>query len=379
MTKPQVVGRQNGRRMSYMNNEHPPQDDQPAQPRPKREVIRIADSDGCSGPLPGWIEVLVEEYQQLLVDAERLLPFTHAYDHAPDLEDSSSRQEFLRSIGVRFGGDYVEREGCSSYDWDAYVYADEVDELIAAQDANLEQLRKDLLADATATLIPSHLLHSDKVEILHRLQLAKDPAFVRRVEQDDAEASEADELRAELEEKEGQLTTKDEIIEELEAEVRRRYTLRREAVAKALADVERYEALALSLQVRFGIIINGPLLTTRDGSRYLLTSIFGLELKDWPPGQELLTWDAVTSGSIQEVRISNTHLRGWKPPIAVDAEWIKRYYTRPHEWSRAWWFYFVFFRDHKLRLSTDTELNLGLSPEDVEALKTIGFASWKRD
>ena len=167
-----------------MNNGTPPPDDQPIQPSPKREVIRIADSDGCSGPLPGWIEVLVEEYQQLLVDAERLLPFTHAYDHAPDLEDSSSRQEFLRSIGVRFGGDYVERVGCSSYDWDAYVYADEVDDLIAAQDANLEQLRKDLLADATATLIPSHLLHSAKVEILHRLQLAKDPAFVRRVEQD---------------------------------------------------------------------------------------------------------------------------------------------------------------------------------------------------
>jgi len=379
MTKPQVVGRQNGRRMSYMNNETPPQDDQPIQPRPKREVIRIADSDGCSGPLPSWIEVIAEEYQALRDHAERLLPNAHGYDHAPDLEDSSSRFEFLKSIGVRFDGGHVERELCSSYDWDAYVYADEVDDLIAAQDANLENLRKDLLAEATARLVPSHLLYSEKVEILRRLQFAKDPAFVRRVEQGDAEEAEIAELRNELEEKEEQLTTKDEIIEELEAEVRRRHTLRREAVAKALSDVQRYEALALSLQVRFGIIINGPLLTTRDGSRYLLTSIFGLGLKDWPPGQELLTWDAVTSGSIQEVRISNTHLRGWKPPIAVDAEWIKRYYTRPHEWSRAWWFYFAFFQGHKLRLSTDTELNLGLSPEDVEALKAIGFASWKSD
>ena len=362
-----------------MNNETPPQDDQPIQPRPKREVIRIADSDGCSGPLPSWIEVIAEEYQALRDHAERLLPNAHGYDHAPDLEDSSSRFEFLKSIGVRFDGGHVERELCSSYDWDAYVYADEVDDLIAAQDANLENLRKDLLAEATARLVPSHLLYSEKVEILRRLQFAKDPAFVRRVEQGDAEEAEIAELRNELEEKEEQLTTKDEIIEELEAEVRRRHTLRREAVAKALSDVQRYEALALSLQVRFGIIINGPLLTTRDGSRYLLTSIFGLGLKDWPPGQELLTWDAVTSGSIQEVRISNTHLRGWKPPIAVDAEWIKRYYTRPHEWSRAWWFYFAFFQGHKLRLSTDTELNLGLSPEDVEALKAIGFASWKTD
>ena len=236
-----------------MNNDTSSPDGQSAPLRPKREVIRIADSDGCSGPLPSWIEVIAEEYQAIRDQAESLLPNAHGYDHAPDLEDSSSRFEFLKSIGVRFDGGYVERELCSSYDWDAYVYADEVDDLIAAQDANLENLRKDLLAEATARLVPSHLLYSEKVEILRRLQLAKDPAFVRRVEQGDAEEAEIAELRTELEEKEEQLTTKDEIIEELEAEVRRRHTLRREAVAKALSDVQRYEALALELQIRFGM------------------------------------------------------------------------------------------------------------------------------
>ena len=362
-----------------MNNDTPSPDDQSAPLRPKREIIRIADSDGCSGPLPCWIEVIAEEYQEIRDQAERLLPHAHGYDHAPDLEDSSSRLEFLRSIGVRFDGGYVDRELCSSYDWDAYVYADEVDDLIAAQDANLENLRNDLLAEATARLVPSHLLYSEKVEILRRLQFAKDPAFVRRVEQDDEEASELAELRNELEEKEEQLTTKDEIIEELEAEVRRRHTLRREAVAKALSDVQRYEALALELQIRFGIIINGPLLTNRDGSRFLLTHIFGLELKDWSPGQRLLAWDDVTSGKIRKVAVSNTHLRGWKEPISVDAEWIRRYYARPHDWSRAWWYYFAFFQGHKLRLRADVDLQLGLSPEDVESLKAIGIASWKTD
>jgi hypothetical protein len=155
--------------------------------------------------------------------------------------------------------------------------------------------------------------------------------------------------------------------------------LRREAVAKALADGQKYAAFALSLQVRFGITLNGPLLTTRDGSRYLLTSIFGQELKDWAQGQELLAWDAVTSGSIRKVRISNTHLRGWKPPAEVDAEWIKRYYSRPHDWSRAWWYYFAFYQGQALRLRADVDLQLGLSPEDVASLKAIGIASWKTD
>lgn len=362
-----------------MNNDTSSPDGQSAPLRPKREIIRIADSDGCAGPLPSWIEVIAEEYQAIRDHAERLLPHAHGYDHAPDLEDASSRLEFLRSIGVRFDGGYVDREVCSSYDWDAYVYADEVDDLIAAQDANLENLRNDLLAEATARLVPSHLLYSEKVEILRRLQFAKDPAFVRRVEQDDEEASELAELRNELEEKEEQLTTKDEIIEELEAEVRRRHTLRREAVAKALADGQKYAAFALSLQVRFGITLNGPLLTTRDGSRYLLTSIFGQELKDWAQGQELLAWDDVTSGKIRKVAVSNTHLRGWKEPISVDAEWIRRYYARPHDWSRAWWYYFAFFQGHKLRLRADVDLQLGLSPEGVESLKAIGIASWKTD
>ncbi len=360
-----------------MNNDTSSPDGHSAPLRPKREIIRIADSDGCSGPLPSWIEVIAEEYQAIRDHAERLLPHAHGYDHAPDLEDSSSRVEFLRSIGVRFDCGYVDREVCSSYDWDAYVYADEVDDLIAAQDANLENLRNDLLAEATARLVPSHLLYSEKVEILRRLQFAKDPAFVRRVEQDDEEASELAELRNELEEKEEQLTTKDEIIEELEAEVRRRHTLRREAVAKALADGQKYAAFALSLQVRFGITLNGPLLTTRDGSRYLLTSIFGQELKDWAQGQELLAWDAVASGNIRKVRISNTHLRGWKPPAEVDAEWIKRHYSRPHDWSRAWWYYFAFYQGQALRLRADVDLRLGLSPDDIEVLKALGAVSWK--
>lgn len=361
-----------------MSNPTPPDSgEQPTEPRPKRVLIHVADSEGFVGPLPWWVEHLAELWGRLRDDAERLLPDAHGFDHAPDLECRSSLKEFLGSIGVRFDSAYIERVGCSSHDWDAYVYEDEVDALVAAEEAEIDKAKNALIAAATAALVPSGADYHAKVDILQRLRLAKDPAFVRRLEQDDKEAEELTELRAELEEKEEQLNTKDEIIEELEAEVRRRHTLRREAVANALAGVEKYEALARTLQVRFGIILNGPLLTARDGSTYLLTHIFGSDLKDWPAGRELLDWDAVASGKIRKISISNTHLRGWKEPISVDADWIKRYYPRPHDWRRAWWYYFAFYQSHTLRLSASPELRLGLSVEETEELKAIGKDSWQ--
>ena len=361
-----------------MSNPAPPESgDQPAEPRPQRAIIHVADSEGFTGPLPWWVEHLAELWGRLRDDAERLLPSAHGFDHAPDLECRSSLKEFLGSLGVRFDSAYIERVGCSSHDWDAYVYEDEVDALVAAEEAEIDKAREDLIAEATAALIPSGADYHAKVDILQRLRLAKDPAFVRRLEQDDKEAEEITELRAELEEKEDQLNTKDEIIEELEIEVRRRHTLRREAVANALAGVEKYEALARTLQVRFGIILNGPLLTARDGSTYLLTHIFGADLKDWPAGRELLDWDAVASGKVRKITISNTHLRGWREPISVDAEWIKRYYPRPHDWRRAWWYYFAFYQSHTLRLNAGPELRLGLSAEETEELKAIGKDSWQ--
>lgn len=360
-----------------MSNPTPPESgDQPAEPRPQRALIHVADSEGFAGPLPWWVEHLAELWGRLRDDAGRLLPSAHGFDHAPDLECRSSLKEFLVSLGVRFDSAYIERVGCSSHDWDAYAYEDEVDALVAKEEAKIDKARNDLIAAATAALVPSGADYHDKVDILQRLRLAKDPAFVRRLEQDDKEAEELTELRAELEEKEERLTAQEEIIEELEAEVRRRHTLRREAVANALAGVEKYEALARTLQVRFGIILNGPLLTARDGSTYLLTHIFGSDLKDWPAGQELLGWEAVASGKIRKISISNTHLRGWKEPISVDADWIKRYYPRPHDWRRAWWYYFAFYQGHTLPLNADPELRLGLSPEEAEELKAIGKASW---
>jgi len=363
--------------MPMSNPTSPDSGEQPVEPRPKRAIIHVADSEGFAGPLPWWVEHLAELWGRLRDDAERLLPSAHGFDHAPDLGCRSSLKEFLGSIGVRFNSAYIERVGCSSHDWDAYVFEDEVDALVAAEEAEIDKARNELIASATAALIPSGADYHAKVDILQRFRLAKDPAFVRRVRQEEKEAEEVTDLRAELEEKEEQLNTKDEIIEELEVEVRRRHTLRREAVAEAFASVEKYEALARTLQVRFGIILNGPLLTARDGSTYLLTHIFGVELRDWPAGQELLGWEAVTSGRVRKISISNTHLRGWREPITVDADWIKRYYPRPHDWRRAWWFYFAFFQSHTLRLNAGQELRLGLSPEEVEELKAIGKDSWQ--
>lgn len=360
-----------------MSNSLPPEAGEPSDAhRPPRAIIQIADSEGFTGPLPWWVEHLAELWGRLRDDAERLLPAAHGFDYAPDLECRSALKEFLRSLGVRFHSAYVERVGCSSHDWDAYVFADEVDALVAAEEAVIDKARNDLIAAATAALIPSGADYHAKVDILQRLRLAKDPAFIRRVKQEEEEAEELTELRAELEEKEARLSNQDEIIEKLEAEVRRRRTLRRKAAAKASAGVKKYEALARTLQVRFGIILNGPLLTARDGSTYLLTNIFGADLKDWPAGQELLGWEAVTSGKIRKISISNTHLRGWREPISVDAEWIKRYYPRPHDWRRAWWFYFAFYQSHTLRLNAGAELRLGLSPEEAEELKAIGRSSW---
>jgi hypothetical protein len=302
------------------------------------KFVVIGDGESLTADWPGWLREVANARQELFDEAESLGLDGSDYALPPDRDDSADVEDFLEGLGVSVSTDFIERTGCSSHDGFAYVRKKSIPALVAREERRLEVARRRLLKDAVKRLTPEpDAPYSERLAVLKRMLDAQDEDFIAqvgRLEEAETARREAADLVARFKNVVEALKAEKEALEgSLAGEAKRLEA----SLAEEARKLAKYEELAVALRLRFGVTLEGPLLTFADGTGYLIDGLFGEALAAQPGFRALLETEPVKSGRVRLVTFRDFFRKGFSRGGPLEPGEVGRRFGRRFSWGRAWW------------------------------------------
>lgn len=303
-----------------------------------RNFLVIGDGENLVADWPLWLREIAETRQELFDEAEALGLDGTDYAPPPDRDDPSDVEDFLEGLGVSVSTDFIERTGCSSHDSFAYVRKKAIPALVAREGRRIEVARRRLLKDAVKRLTPDPAApYAERFAVLKRMLAAQDEAFIAEV----ARLEEAETAQREAADMVGRLKNVVEVLkaekEALEGSLAGEGKRQEASLAEEARKLAKYDELVVALRLRFGVTLEGPLLTFADGTGYLIDGLFGEALTAQAGFRALLETEPVKSGRVQRVTFRDFFRKGFSRGGPLDPGEAARRFGRRFSWGRAWW------------------------------------------